>query len=188
MNVAAPTPSARSACLRAYEDVLELRASLALAAEVLPARSRVRRWLDQVRLDLLDLAADFVGPLAGEQRPRLDAASVRWLRAVQIEAHLMLPAQPPVRPWPAGVPAVSTRLLLARAAARSAADDVAPAIRELGPDPLPLEYLDRLATLLLTLARIFGLDAGNAEPRRPRLIHPAPRRLAGRRRPAPAPA
>lgn len=186
MNVAAP--SARSACLRAYEDVVELRASLALAAEALSARSRVRPWLDQIRLDLLDLAADFVGPLAGERRPRLDAASVRWLRAVQIEAHLMLPASASARPWPAGVPAASTRLLLAHAAARSAADNIAPAIDEVGLDLLPLEYLDRLATLLLTLARLVGLDAGNVEPRWPRLVHPAPRRLAGRRRPAPAPA
>lgn len=185
-------PGARSACLRAYEDVVELRSLVALAAEALPARSRARPWLDQVRLDLLDLAADIVGPLAGERSSRLDAASVRWLRAVQIEAQLMLPADAPSRPWPSGVSAASTRLLLARAAARAAADDVAPAIRELGVDALPLEYLGRLAMLLLTLARTFGLGAGDGEGDRvrSRLRRPVPglRLLPGGRRVAPTPA
>lgn len=115
----------------AGDDVADLCGALALALAALPARFRYRAWLVRIERELLDIRVCL--ELGGNVQITCD--QVGWLDACRAQLIRELP------PWPRVRQAGS----LARRAARS--------VRREQEQPVVVDYLTSLGTLLVLLAR-----------------------------------
>lgn len=116
--------------------VVDLDLLLELAATARPRHSRFRPVLAHIQRDLADLVAD----LGTTSSSRLEGGQLDWLDAA--------------------------RLGRAREVSRSAARAAAALSRQEPSSPLAVAYLERLADLLLVLARAADLDTGARVGRR----------------------
>jgi cob(I)alamin adenosyltransferase len=140
--------------------VVDLDLLLELAATALPRHSRFRPLLARIQRDLADLVAD----LGTTSSSRLEGGQVDWLAAARLEARRALP--PLDAPILLRRSEAAARLGRARKVSRSAGRAAAALSRQEPLNPLAVEYLERLADLLLVLARAADFDTGARVGRR----------------------
>ncbi len=151
--------------LVAYGECAEANAVIGVAIAVGQLPVEINALLTSIQNDMLDLAADIFVPIRSTQHPEArlsDAYLHRLERAVLHYAQGV--SEPDTRVLPGGT-AAAAMLYFARHVVRRAERAVWRAVEHYPDDtnPVAAQYLNRLSTLLLLLARNANEEHGNID-------------------------